>query len=342
MLVEALNWWAERMMELVPRRTSGFADAIIVAAGGSPNEPASILSRRNGTEALLGRFVPGVTDQTAVRGMLGGKTTNRPVLLRPPRGALLEKQLPLPLAAARGLRRVVGYEMNRITPFEPDDVLWTCAVVRQDRAAGRLMVRLSLVPRAGLAKLLEALQQVGLSPTALEATPAHGPPRLILLQQDADRLARRRRVTVAMAGACGTLAVVAAALPFGLQALALNEVADRIAAVQPQVTEAQALRTRLATASASQDAIENESRRLGNTLEVLATVTQLLPDDTVLNDLSLRQRRLTITGQSGAAPKLISVLAADTMFRNPGFAAPVTRNVAAGRDVFSISAGVGP
>jgi hypothetical protein len=30
------------------------------------------------------------------------------------------------------------------------------------------------------------------------------------------------------------------------------------------------------------------------------------------------------------------------MFINPGFAAPVTRNEAAGRDVFSISAQVGP
>jgi general secretion pathway protein L len=112
--------------------------------------------------------------------------------------------------------------------------------------------------------------------------------------------------------------------------------------LQPRVSEVQALRQRISAENAAGDAIAEARLKTGNALEVLAALTELLPDDTFLNDLTLRQRRLTVTGQSAAAPKLIATLAGDDLVRNPGFGAPVTRNEAAKRDVFSIQADVGP
>jgi general secretion pathway protein L len=341
MLIEALSWWTERMTELVParlmRRDAAWTNAIVIAAGTPPAGTATIFLRRDRQDVRLDEFVPG-----AARPVLDGPKGHSTVVLRVPRGALLEKQIELPMAAERELHRVVGYEMNRLTPFEPDDVFWTWAVTRHDRARGRLQIRLSLVPKAPLLPLLTALEDAGLSPAAVEATAATGPPRTIPLQQEIDRLAWQRRATAWLAGACGIIAVAVIVLPFMLQSIALGAVVDRIAAVQPQVREVQALRQRIAGETAGRDAIAGERRRLGNTLEVLAAITRLLPDDTFLNDLSLRQRRLTISGQSAAAPKLIAGLASDPLFQNPGFAAPVTRNAAAGRDVFSINASVGP
>jgi general secretion pathway protein L len=346
MLIEALHWWAARMADLAPsglaRRQSVWANAVIVAAGEMAGSPATLLLRRNRQEMPLGHLVPATTTPEALRAMLNGHARDHAVLLRPPRGALLEKQLVLPIAAERGLGRVIGYEMNQVTPFEQDDVFWTWTVVQHDRARGRLHVRLSLVPKSGLAALLAALERAGLAPAALEAASAAGPPRVIPLQQETQRLAWRRRARGFLAAGCGALALVAVALPFLLQSLAMSAVTDRIDAVRPQVAEVQALRKRIAAASAGQDAIAAEGLRLGNALEVLAAVTQLLPDDTFLNDLALRERQLTITGQSAAAPKLIAGFASDPRFQNPGFTAPVTRNVAGGRDVFSVSAKVGP
>jgi general secretion pathway protein L len=345
MLTEAVDWWATRMTELMPaqltRRPLGWANAVIVVAGRSAGSPATLLLRRNRQETLLGNFINGPTDRGTTRAALNGPPRDLPVLLRPPPGALLEKPLVLPMAAERELQRVIGYEMNRVTPFELDDVFWTWDIMQRDHSRGRLHVRLSLVPKTGLWPLITALDDAGLSPAALEVTQSSGPPRLIPLRQDTTRLAWQRRVAVALGSGCGALAVVAVALPFFLQSLALGAVQDRIAAVQPQVAEAQSLRQRIAAENAGQNAIADARSRLGNTLEVLAAITQLLPDDTFLNDLALHQRRLTITGQSAAAPKLIAALAADPMFHNPGFAAPVTRNEAAGRDVFSIATEVG-
>jgi general secretion pathway protein L len=346
MLAEAFDWWAARMAELVPawvvRRQAGRTNALVIVPGGDFREPATLLVRRNQQETARGVVIPNRTDRGAVRAMLDGQLKGRAILLRTPPGSLLEKRMDLPLAAAPELGRVIGYDMGRITPFSADEVFWTWVVEAQDRARGRLRVLVSLVPKAPLQPLLAALEEVGLRPTALEAAPGRGEPRLIPLHQAVESAGWRRHATLGLTVACAVLAFVAVGLPFLQQALALGEVEDRIAALQPRVAQVQALRQRIAAESAGRDAVADERVKVGNTLEVLAAITDLLPDDTFLNDVALRQRRLTISGQSTAAPKLIAVLASDPMFRNPGFAAPVTRNEAAKADVFSIRAEVGP
>jgi general secretion pathway protein L len=334
-LIEAWHWWVARLAELIPGQLkgprTGLANAIVIAA--SAGAGATAFLRRNGHEMALGAFIPGVT---------AAQARERTVLLRPPAAALLERHLVLPLAAERALPRLIGYEMNRQTPFEADEVFWTCAVVQRDRAQGRLHVRLSLVPKAPLLPLLAALDRAAMPPAALETHPANRPSLLIPLHQATERTGWRRRAPIWMAAACGALAVVAVALPFALQWHALAVVTDRIEAAGPAVAQVQALRQRITAAGAASDAIDDERRKVGNTLEILAAMTDLLPDDSFLNDLVLRQRQLTITGQSAAAPKLIAALAADPEFRNPAFAAPVMRNNAAHADIFSIHTEVGP
>ena len=71
-------------------------------------------------------------------------------------------------------------------------------------------------------------------------------------------------------------------------------------------------------------------------------MTRLLPDDTYLTEAELRQRKVTLTGRSGGAARLIGLLAADGRFRNPAFAAPVTRVETLHAEVFTIVAEVGP
>jgi general secretion pathway protein L len=335
--IKVLRWWVARLEELVPDhlmpRRTGSANAVIIAVGEPAGAPARVLMRRRGQEVALGDFIPAVADRPAGQGM---------VLLRLPSGALLERQLVLPLAAERELQRLIGYEMNRQTPFAADEVFWTCSVVHRDRSQGHLHVRLSLVPKAPLLPLLASLERAGRAPTALEARPSGRPPLLIPLQPAIERARWRRRATIWMAAACGALALVAAALPFVRLSIDLAELAGRIEAARPAVAQVQALRQRIAAAGAARGAIADERVRVGNTLEILADITDLLPDDTFLSDLVLRQRQLTISGQSAAASKLIAALAADPRFRNPAFAAPVVRNSVARTDIFSVRTELAP
>ena len=74
----------------------------------------------------------------------------------------------------------------------------------------------------------------------------------------------------------------------------------------------------------------------------MAATTRILPDDTYLTEMEVRQRKVTLSGRSAGAARLIGALAADAEFRNPGFSAPVTRLEALRAELFTINAEVRP
>lgn len=343
LLGEAFAWWTARMTELAPAWLKPFdgssASAVIIVAGDTPGAPVTLLRRYKNQETSLG-VLP--ANQINRRALSNGTRRNLNFLLRPPDQALLETHIDLPLAALPEVRNVVGYDISRTTPFEPNQIYWNCTVETRDRARGRIRVRLSLVRKDPLQPLLAELAQAGIHPTALEAVSPDAQRRVIMLNEHRPQPGWQRRACHIMAVTCAACAVIAVLLPFAQQWWALSEVEARIAALQPQATQVQSIRQRIAAVAAGDDVIIQERVKLGNALKVLSAVTNVLPDDTFLEQLSLRQRQLAITGRSGAAAKLIAAMAADPTFQNPGFSAPVRRNDPAKADDFSIRSVVGP
>ncbi len=342
MLNEVFSWWAQQMLDLIParlrKRDSGPANAIVLAWHDGAGE---LLTRRDHREAALGPVLFDEAGVRAARALLGQRRA--PVtLLRLPSGFVLERQVTLPLAAEQGLDRVVRYEMDRFTPFAADEVYWSCTVRRRDRAQGKIALAIALVPRARLMPMIDAMAQLQLAPTMIEAPGPDGAPRLIALAEPDKRGQRLQRGvrTAALAG-CAVLAVVAMGLPFLLQSQARDEVEQRIALLQPKVKQADALRQKLNATAAGSDAITSERARLGDTLQTVAALTNILGDDTHLIGLVVRQRQVTLEGQSAAAAKLITSLSSDPEIRNASFAAPVMRSET-GADLFSIKAEVAP
>ena len=155
--------------------------------------------------------------------------------------------------------------------------------------------------------------------------------------------------------AVGVLALLVVVSPLIHQQLALASARERLDRLSPQMAQVDALRRRISGRGAGGDAVAAETRRLGDTLEALAAVTEILPNDSYLTEFTMRERKMTLSGLSASAPKLISGLSADPRIRNPAFTAPVTRTepVRLGgvgapgadtpqRDVFSIRAELAP
>ena len=114
------------------------------------------------------------------------------------------------------------------------------------------------------------------------------------------------------------------------------------AATRTAAAEADTLRQEIDRLSGNAGLIESERDKAGRPLIVLAATTRILPDDTYLTEMELRQRKLTLSGRSAGAARLIGALAADPEFRNPGFSAPVTRLEALRAELFTINAEVLP
>ncbi len=314
------------------------SDALLVAMAGMSDAPQIRLSlRRRRRETPLGSFRLDEAGRRAAMAAIRQRSGR--VILRPDPAAVLERKVMLPLAAEHDVTQVLRYEMDRLTPFAAEQVFWSAIVERRDRAAGRLEIRLSLLPKSLVQPALATIAALGLKVSAIVTASHSGAPRLIDLVPPSSQ--RRRTLAFAWA-ACGVLAVIALATPFVTQSLARRTVEARIADLQPRIAQAEALRRRLAAGSAGNDVIATEHAGIGDALQVLATVTELLPDDTVLADLSLRQSKLSISGRSRAAPVLIPAMAGDPALHNPSFAAPVTRTPDGNADTFVIRAELGP
>lgn len=322
------QWWMQQMAALLPHawRGGAAADALVLRAG---PDGLALLRRRHGQERSLGRLAPDA-DAAALARLLPRRRPARLVLRTD--AVLLERDVTLPLVAEPALARVLHYEMDRLTPFHGDDLFWDFAPLRRDPAQGRLYLRLWLLPRAALQPLLESLARRHLVPDLLEAAAPGGAMRAIRLHRPAPRQRAALRLAAAL---CGSLALLAAALPFLAQSLAAARVEARIAALRRPLAAAEALRRQ---ESAGTDVLAAERARLGDALAALAAVTAALPDDSFLTEFALRQRQLRLGGQSRAAAALIPRLAADRQFRNPAFAAPVTRSDTGGADLFTITA----
>ena len=341
MIGSLLAWWLGQLADLLPawlRRSVVTHDALVIAPIG-PLDRASAITvalRRNGELAPLGEFTLHGDELSALP-----RSPDWPAVLRLTTTDVLEKTLNLPLAAQADLEQALAFEMDLETPFEPGDLYWNHRVETVDRQHGRLVVRLMLLPKAALERLLSTLAQVGILPRWVEVS--GGPELLPVLPLDGDgaRLGyRSRRFFWPAAVCCGLLGLAAIATPFVRQATQLAALDRQVAAGRSSAAQAQRLRDEIDQLSGSAELVRKELDKAGRPLEVLTSVTRAIPDDTYLTEFALRQRKLTLSGRSAGAARLIGSLAADG-FRNPTFAAPVTRLEALHAEVFSIIAEVG-
>ncbi len=337
MLIEFLAWWGGQLRTLLPARLfsqPGGEDALI--ADVSVPGALTMRRRRRGVEQRVAELRADDAGAPGLRAALGNRARGEPVLLRVPASWVLERAVSLPIAAERDLTRVLGYEMERLTPFTAAELVWDHTVLLRDRARGRINLRLTMVRRAALEDAVALLRPLGARPSALEALMPDAPRVLKLAREGAAGQALLPARTLAIAA--GVLALLVAASPFVRQAIRLSSLHAQLETMAPGIAQVEALRRRIAGNSAGGDAVAAETRRLGDTLEALAALTEVLPDDSYLTEFTMRERKITMSGLGASAPKLISGLSADPRLRNPAFAAPVTKSETNHLDVFAIRA----
>ncbi len=327
MLANFLSWWLARISELLPSSwvsaSARLPDGYVVDTDTQQNIVVSI--RRGGKLSA--------SNLGAAARQAGRKT----VLVRPPAQAVLVKNHTVPTVPRRQLEQMLRHELARITPFAAEDLFWRWDSVGKSGNGTRTDVVLTMVPRAAVVGALNTLEQAGMRADLVEAN-VTGQARLLPVG-DIDRSGRRAMIRVAAAGCVGLLAATVI-LPFALQAVALYRVNGAIEDLQPAIAKVNAIRQGIATGDAGREVLTKEMERTGDLLQILATVTRILPDDTYLTDFSLRERQMSISGRSASAPRLITGLSADPAIQDTAFAAPVTRVEGATSDVFSIKAGI--
>jgi general secretion pathway protein L len=329
------RWWLGELAALVPAalraRLSGDGERLLLEVGGA----APQFFRLRGRKA-----VPLNDGKRAAR---KGKAA---LTLALPRSEIVIRPTELPLAAEENLREVVGFEMDRLTPFSREEVYYACRTTWRDAKTGRLKVDILLAPREKVDALLAGLRDDGLRIAALDvATEVPGRPLGVNLLPTAAR-PRSSRFARGLAGALSVAVVV---LLFVALQIPLQRKADYAAALDAQVAverarvgELRRLEEEIAGLQTEDSSLQDLKRRSALTLALLDQVTRLLPDDAWLNQLSLNGERLDLSGFSPNSSKLVTTFEQASQFTETVFRAPVTQDTRLGLERFSLSTRLTP
>ena len=270
--------------------------------------------------------------------------TAQPVEIRLDGSRVLSKNLQLPGAGRQYLDAIVGHQVERMTPWAADRVVFDYVVDEAASTADQVAVRLVATSRDVLDAATERLAALGLKPavvgTADDPLDRASPVNLLEANKGERRQALRRTIGIVLLA----IALLGAALS-AFTGWRLYRVNAEAARVQSGLDAARAAvaRSRSETAdSESYARLFALKRSAVPTVVLLEELSKSIPSGTYLSELQVEGTELRMTGFSDAAPALIATLEATDLLSDVRFAAPTTRDEGTAQDRFEIVARIEP
>ena len=268
--------------------------------------------------------------------------------------ASLRKTLTLPLALEEHLHQSLAYDLDRHTPFKPDELYFDAVIIDRDTSRNMLRVDLAAARRTVVDTALRQAESFGAHVVGVTVDPpaVASVSRLDLLPQDR-RLARPgwTRWQLVLPAVLLVLGVLTALfLPIWQkreEAIALLALADN---ARDSATVSDRLRTELERRVGDYNFALDRKYAFPATLQVLDDITRILPDDTWLTQFEMHtmrgtkdaQREVTLRGESANAGRLVSLLEDSKLFTQAAPRSPTTKIQPGPGEIFDVSAHLKP
>ncbi len=293
--------------------------------------PAGLAGQRDaGQRDAVARIVRGAGVRTAE------------VVLRLPRDKVLRRLVDLPAAAAENLREVLGFEMDRHTPFKADEVYFDYRLEGSDPERKRITVDLVVVPRTVADQAVQLATSWGLAPDRLaaggESAEAARPFNLLPASASRTRTGLGGRLAVALLVVAALLSAAALYLPLERERTLLAATEAELAKVRGEALAADGLKTQIEEMLQRGSFVVERKRGEYGAIELLDELTRLLPDHTWVLKFGLRNGRLTLSGYSAKPTSLIGLLEQSELLAEVRFSSPVTMDQKIGLERFNLTA----
>src|SRR5262245_28476482 len=247
-----LRWWSKELRACLPARwrrrlLSGKRRFFVSVQNQSIRlvEVGATYVSPDRTISLNPQSLDDIAYLADMQRMIRKKTARLHVLVA--EESVLRRRIRLPVAALENLREVLGFELDRHTPFESRDVYFDYSVVETDRESKTVTVDVAVVPRTYLDDLVGTLRKAGLPPRKVSAwSETAKVPDATFLKVGAQSGAKASRVRAAVRLAL-VLALDAAAayVPLGSKLNVLDQLHAQLSAMRPAVEEVARLDQRL-------------------------------------------------------------------------------------------------
>lgn len=342
--VRFCHWWFGELTALLPgflrRAVTGQAPDLILEPRGGKILFHSRQGERIDQLGDCDALATGLPEDLAAK-LKRGRTQAGQTILALPRALVTMQDDELPLAAAENLRNVVGFEMDRLTPFRQDEVYFHANVLERDSEHQKLTIALTASPRTTVDTLLERARAWGLAIDRVDVvTETNSFLMGINLLPTTSGGATRvigRAITVGLLLAFVVLAGLAVSIPLDRKERFAETLSQEVLLARKKLAAVRNLADEIQALEKSNRYVADVRQDTVLVSRVLEDMTRLLPDDTWLSQLRLIEDRLEMTGYSQDAAQLIAVFDESPLFDEPKFRSPVTRDQRSGVERFSLT-----
>ncbi len=334
------DWWLGQLADWVPetlrQRLGNKRDVLVVVYGKGEAVAHAVVDQKRHELGALGEGPPDRQRATLLAGLEGLPRRPAELEVRLQPGEYLRRDFDLPLAAEENLRETVELQLDRLTPFNPDDVVFQCGVRERDPAAKRLGAWLAAAPAGRIRQLLEWLGETpALAPRPTRSLPAPDQPFALRFA-----LRREKRAGLGWVIAAVNLALLVAVVIVELhnRDAELERLQAAVAEVRRDAEDAAAVADTLEQLRAAAASVHDRRTARPALVEVLEDLSVRLPDDTYLQRFEVHQGEVRLFGISAAASNLIQPLEESPLLADVRFESSVTRDAATGKERFSIVA----
>lgn len=251
--------------------------------------------------------------------------------------------LDLPLAAEDYLEQLLYFEMDRLTPFQANQVYFAYRITGTNQERQRLSIAVHLAPRQLIDAAREAARRLKIEVNRVELAGADdgSDPALNLLPADPPKRGPSSRLNLALGLIAVVLAVAALVIPLQHQNSTATALERQVAAAKVKAEKALALHERLQMIAARQNLVIERKIEAPMVTRLIAELTRLIPDQAHVTQLHIREDAIQVHGYAEAAAGLIGALARSNLLHEPHFRSPVTRDLHSGLERFHISMRLG-
>ena len=342
-----LHWWLGELAALLPRRLrqSLQAGARILVVDLSGQE--LVLRHFRGERCReIGRL-PLADVGTAAGGRSIGALVRKvnpkkgEVAVLLPADQALRKTLELPSAAESDLSEALFFQIDRQTPFTPEEVYFDYWISERQPETNRLTVELTVVPRRVVDDAVAMAGRWGVQATIVDVAgdDPQAAPRLNLLSKAEHEEGAKTwsPLNAVVAGLALVLAAAAIYIPLDEKRMVAEALSQKVAQAKSEAEDAVRLRQELDRLAEDGRFLTDQKQRSPLVLSVLGELTRLLPDDTWIYQLQASRREIRVAGYSSAASALIGLVDQSPLFQTPRFQSPVTQDPQTGLEQFNLS-----
>ena len=332
-----LRWWGEGLYQSLPDAVRKWfrSDLPRLILHLRDSQHVDVAWSQDGKQQTCGELVLG--DAVASLDCIPAVQRLKPyhVELRLSTTQVLHMQRHFPEAAKENLRQVVGYQLDRLTPFSADSAYFDAHPLQHDKQRKEVLADIYVIPRHLVNQWLRQLAGLGV-----------GKVDVISVADTANHINLMHDQQAALNGGWSKIPLYAFLITLALSLLApLAYKYRRVAQIDVALSELRQtsagqldVRDKLMAAEDALKFLEEKRKTSPIALDVVEKLSADIPEHTWLERLSLDGKTLEIRGESGKALSLIDLLEESDEFSNVRFKSPVTRNKDNGNDRFHIEA----